>query len=146
MSEMSDFLEDELIKHLFRTGSFTKPTVMAVALLTTAADDANTGIFTAATPGVEVTNAGAYARVDRAPLDANWTATSGGDGQTDNAAAITFTQATANWGTVAAMAFVSSITHNAGDVYFHSAVDTSRAIDNGDTAEFAIAAITITLA
>lgn len=142
---MSDFLEDELIKHIFRTGSFTKPTVLAFALLTTAADDDDSGIFTAST-GVEVTNAGAYARVARNPLDANWTATSGGDGQTDNAAAITYTQATASWGTVVAMAITSSTTHNAGNMYFHSTVTTSRAIDNGDTAEFAAGAVTVTLA
>ena len=142
---MSDFLEDELIKHLFRTGTFAKPTVMAVALLTTAADDNDTAIFTAVT-GVEVTNAGAYARQDRAPLDANWSATAAGDGQTDNVAAITFPAATASWGTVLAIGLCSSATHNTGDLYFHSAVDTSRAIDNGDTAEFAIGAITVTLA
>jgi hypothetical protein len=142
---MSDYLEDELVKHLFRTGSFTKPTVLAFALLTTAADDDDTGIFTAST-GVEVTNANAYARVDRPPLDANWTATAGGDGQTDNAAAITYTQATGSWGTVVAMAITSSVTHNAGNMLFHSTVTTSRAIDNGDTAEFAAGAVTVTLA
>ncbi len=145
MSELSNFSEDELIKHFFRTGSFTKPTVMATALLTTAAVDGDTGQFTTGT-GVEVTNAGAYARVDRAPLDANWTATAGGDGQTDNAAAITFAQATANWGTVAAMALVGSTTYDAGDMYFHSPVDTAKAVNTDDTAEFAAGAITVTFA
>ena len=145
MSEMSNYLEDELIKHIFRTGSFTKPSTLAIALLTTAAVDGDTGAFTAGT-GVEVTNANAYARESRNPLDANWTATAGGDGQTDNAAAITFTQATGSWGTVAAMAIVDSATHNAGNMLFHSTVDTSRTIDNGDTAEFAAGSITVTLA
>ena len=144
MSEMSNFLENELIKHLFRTGSFTKPTVMAIALLTTPANDANTGQFTAGV-GVEVANAGAYARIDVPPLDANWAATSGTDGKTSNINAVTFTQATANWGTVQGMALVSSATYDSGDMYFHSAVDTSRTIDNGDTAEFAAGAITVTL-
>jgi hypothetical protein len=145
MSEMSDYLEDELIKHLFRTGSFTKPTVLAFALLTTAADDDDTGVFTAST-GVEVTAAGAYARIDRPPLDANWSATAAGDGQTDNVAAITYTQATASWGTVTAMAITDSATHNAGNMLFHSTVTTGRAIDSGDTAEFAAGQITVTLA
>lgn len=142
---MSDYLEDELIKHIFRTGSFTKPTVLAFTLLTTAADDDDTGIFTAST-GVEVTNAGAYTRIDRPPLDANWSATAGGDGQTDNVAAITYTQATASWGTVVAMAICSATAHNTGNMYFHSTVTTPRTIDNGDTAEFAAAAVTCTLA
>ena len=142
---MSDFLEDELVKHIFRTGSFTKPTVLAFALLTTAAVDGDTGTFTSGT-GVEVTNANAYARQDRPPLDANWTATAGGDGETDNAAAITYPQATGSWGTVAAAAICSSTTHDSGDMYLHGTVTTSKAIDNGDTAEFATGAVTVTLA
>lgn len=145
MSEMSDWLEDEVVKHIFRTGSFTKPTVLAFALLTLAADDDDTGQFTTGT-GTEVTNAGAYARVDRPPLDANWTATAGGDGQTDNAAAITYTTATGNWGTVAAIGITDSVTHDAGNLLFHSAVDTSKAVNTDDTAEFAIGAVTVTFA
>lgn len=145
MSEMSDYLESALIDHIFRTSSFTKPSVLAIALLTTNAVDADSGVFTTGT-GVEVTNAGAYARVSRNPLDANWTATAGGDGQTDNAAAITFTQATGSWGTVNAFAIVDNATYNTGNMLFYSAVTTPRAIDNGDTAEFAAGAITVTLA
>lgn len=151
MSEMSDFLEDLVVEHLFRTATFAKPTVIAIALLTTNAVDADDGQFTTGT-GVEVPNSNAYARASDGdaqsntmdPLDANWSATGGGDGQTDNVAAITFPQASGSWGTVAAMAFVNSATFDAGDMLFYSAVDTSRAIDNGDTAEFAIGAITIT--
>ena len=143
MSGLSNYLEDELIKHLFRTGSFTKPTVLGFCSLTTAAIDSDTGEFTAGT-GVEVTNANAYARIDYPPLDANWTATSGGDGQTDNAIAITFVQATGSWGTIVAMAITDNITHNAGNMLFHNALVTSRAIDNGDTAEYAIGAATVT--
>ena len=64
MSGLSNYLEDELIKHLFRTGSFTKPTVLGFCCLTTAAVDADTGQFSTGT-GVEVTDANAYARIDR---------------------------------------------------------------------------------
>ena len=49
MAEMSDYLEDELVEHIFRTASFTKPTVLAIALLTTAADDDDTGQFSTST-------------------------------------------------------------------------------------------------
>lgn len=144
MSEMSNYLEDEIVKHIFRTGSFTKPTVLAITLMTTNAVDADTGTFST---GVEVTNANAYARQARNPLDANWTATAGGDGQTDNAAAITFpTCTTATWGTVVGMTICDSTTHNAGNMLFYSPLDTSRTIDVGDTAEFAVGAITVTFA
>ena len=145
MSEMSDYMEDTLIGHLFRTATFGKPTTVAIALLTTTAVDGDTGVFTTGT-GVEVANASAYARVARNPLDANWSATSGGDGQTDNVAAITFSQATGSWGTVKAMAIVDNATWNTGNMWFHSTVTTQKSIDNGDTAEFAAGAITVTLA
>jgi hypothetical protein len=146
MSEMSDYLEGALVDHIFRNISFAKPTVLAFALLTTAADDANTGVFTAATPGVEVANASGYSRVAHNPSTSNWTAVSAGDGQTDNGSAITYTQATGSWGTVTAMAICSATAYNTGNMLFHSTVTTSRAIDNGDTAEFATGAVTVTLA
>ena len=139
----SNYLEDELVKHIFRTGSFTKPTVLGIALLTTAAVDADTGQFTTGT-GVEVANAGSYARKDHPPLDANWTATSGGDGQTDNAVDVLFVQATANWGTVVAIGICDSITYDAGNLLFHNTIDTPRVIDNGDTAKFEAGALKVT--
>lgn len=141
MAEMSDYLEDSLVDHLFRTSSWSKPTVLAIALLTTAADDDDTGTFSTST-GVEVANANAYAREARNPLNANWSASV--DGLTGNVAAITFTQATGSWGTVVAMAIVDDATYDSGNMLFHSTVGTSRTIDNGDTAEFAATALTVT--
>ena len=88
MAAMSDYLEGEIRKHIFRTGSFTKPTVLAVALFTAAPSDSG--------GGTEVSGGG-YARVQRDPLDANWTGVSATDGLTDNAAALTFPVPTANW-------------------------------------------------
>lgn len=43
MANASDYLEAELRKHLFRTGSFVKPTVLAVALFTVSPADAGGG-------------------------------------------------------------------------------------------------------
>jgi hypothetical protein len=145
MSEMSDYMEDSLIDHIFRTSSWSKPSVLAIALLTTAAIDGDTGQFSTGT-GVEVTNANAYARVARNPLDANWDAPAGGNGVTANTAAITFPAATGSWGTVLAMAIVDNATYDTGNMLFHSVVDVNRTIADGDTAEFAAGAITITFA
>src|SRR3972149_9500724 len=94
MAAMSDWLEGQVRAHIFRTASFTKPTVLAVALCTAAPTDASTGATITEVSG------GSYARVQRDPLDANWTAASSTDGLTDNAADITFPTATADWGTV----------------------------------------------
>lgn len=146
MTAMSDYLEVELVKHLFRTGSFTKPTVLAHCLMTTVAVDADTGQFSVGT-GVEVTNANAYARQDRPPLDANWDATSGSDGATANTAAITFpTCTTATWGTVTGVAITDSVTHDAGNHLMHGALSASKAVGVGDTFEFAAGDLDVTLA
>lgn len=145
MSEMSDYLEDSLVDHIFRTSSWSKPSVLAMALLTTNAIDGDSGTFSTGT-GVEVPDAGAYAREARNPADANWAAATGGGGQTSNVAEITFTTATASWGSVAAVAIVDDASFDSGNMLFYSEVGTPRTIDSGDTAEFAIGAITVTFA
>jgi len=145
MSEMSNYLEEQLVLHIFRTGSFTAPSVLAIALLTTGAAEGDSGKFSTGT-GVEVSTGSAYARVARNPADANWDAVTGGNGQTANTAAITFAQATGSWGTVSDMAIVDATTYDTGNMLFYSSVTTSRTIDNGDTAEFAASAITVTFA
>jgi len=123
MSAMSNYLENELIKHIFRTGSFTKPTVLAVALFTAAPSDAG--------GGTEVSG-GSYARVDRPPLDANWAATSGTDGHTDNVADIVFPAPTADWGQVTHFGVFNAT--SAGDLIFWGALTTPKTVNNGDPA------------
>src|SRR5262245_10711430 len=84
-AQASDYLENLVIDHLFRTRTWTKPAALYVALFTAAPTDAG--------GGTEVTGGG-YARVSVAPLDTNWNATQGGTagnssgagGQTSNAA------------------------------------------------------------
>jgi hypothetical protein len=134
MSKMSDYLEVQLRAHIFRTASFTKPSELHISLHT--ADPTDDG------SGTEVSG-GSYARVQRDPLDANWTAASATDGVTDNAAAITFPAPTANWG---------SITHfgiwdasSGGNLLIHGALTTPKTVNNGDAApSFATGALDIT--
>jgi hypothetical protein len=137
---MSDYLEGEVIKHIFRTGSFTKPTVLAVALCTAATSDSQTGATI-----TEVPNSGSYARATLNPLDANWTAPGAG-GLTDNAAEIAFTAATGSWGTVTHIAICDSATWGAGNVLLHGALTVSKTVNSGDTFKFAIGALDVTFA
>ena len=136
MAAMSDYLEGQIRAHIFRTASFTKPTALYIGLFTGAPSDSG--------GGTEVTG-GSYARVQRDPLDANWTATSSTDGITTNAAAITFAAPTANWGTVSHFAIFDA--SSGGNMLFHGELSASRIINNGDAApEFAIGALSITFA
>ena len=123
MAKMSDYLEVELRKHIFRTGSFTKPSALYVALHTAdPQDDAS---------GAEVSG-GSYARVQRDPLDANWTAASATNGLTDNAAAITFPGPTANWGVVTHFSIWDA--SSGGNMLIHGALTIPKTVNNGDPA------------
>lgn len=136
MSQMSDYLEGQLRAHIFRTASFAKPTALYVALFTAAPSDAG--------GGTEVTG-GSYARVNLAPLDANWTAPDGTGGLTDNAAAITFPAPSANWGSITHFAIFDAA--SAGNMLFWGALTTPKTVNNGDPApSFPIGSLDITFA
>lgn len=134
MSQMSDFLEVELRKHLFRTGSYAKPTVLAMALYTAAPSDAG--------GGTEVSGGG-YARATLNPLDANWTAASSTDGITTNAVDITFPAPSANWGVVTHFGIFDAA--SAGNLLIWGALQLPRTINNGDPApKFVAGSLSIT--
>ena len=130
---MSDYLEVQLRAHIFRTASFTKPAALWVSLHT--ADPTDTG------SGAEA-NYGAYARVQRDPLDANWTAASATDGNTDNAAAITFPQCTSGTNTITHFGIWDASV--AGNLITYGTLTVSQVIAVGGTPSFAIGALDIT--
>lgn len=132
-TQASDFLENLIIDHLFRTRTWAKPTALYVALFTAAPNDAG--------GGTEVGTGGTgYARIPLNPLDANWTATQGGNagnstgttGLTVNSSAIIFGAPTANWGTVGWYAIFDAVT--GGNMWLWDAVVNPRTIVSGDPA------------
>lgn len=136
MSAMSDYLEGELIKHIFRTGSFTKPTVLAVGLFTAAPSDSG--------GGTEVSGNG-YARVTANPLDANWAAPVTGNGVTSNVSTISFPTPTgAGWGTVTHFGIFDA--SSGGNLLFWGALASSKTVNAGDTVSFAANQLTVTFA
>lgn len=134
MAEFSDYMEDLIIDHLLRAQAYS-PVTVYVALFT-----AVTGLE-ASTPSAEVSG-GAYAREV-----AGLSAASGGT--SSNAGDITFTTATASWGTVGWVALVDHISNtNWGtdvEVLMWSALDTSKDVDDGDTFKFNATELAITI-
>lgn len=124
----SDYLENKVLDHIFTATGFTRPNTY-VALYTTAPTDSG--------GGTEVSG-GSYARVQVTA----WNAASGG--ATANTNAVTFPQATANWGTVVAIGILDN--SSGGNLLAWGDLAASKAINSGDTAEFAAGAIDITLA
>lgn len=133
MSKMSNYLENEIIKHIFRTGSFTKPSALYVGLHTADPTDAANG--------AEVSGNN-YARVQHGPSDATWDPTSGTDGHTENTGIITFPTPSASWGTVTHFSFWDA--PSAGNMLIHGALTQSKVINGGDTVTFADGALDVT--
>lgn len=123
MANMSNFLEDSLASHIFRTDSFAKPTTIAIALLTAAANETSTGATL-----IEVANANGYARQSVAVSNATWSLSSG---QITNATEIEFSPATGgDWGTIVGIALVDSVTYGTGNVLFYGTLAESQTINN----------------
>lgn len=133
MGALTNYTEDEVIKHIFRTGSFTKPATHYVGLFTAAPGEAG--------GGTEVSG-GAYARVAVTVGDAEWAATSGGDGTTSNVNAITFPAPSGtNWGVVTHWGIFDAAT--SGNLLIYAPLTTSKTINDGDAApSFASGALT----
>ena len=125
---MSNYLENALINATLRNTSYTSPTTVYVGLHTADPTDAGTG--------AEVSG-GSYAR----------TAVTFGapsNGTCSNSADVTFPTATASWSTVTHIGIWDAST--AGNLLYHTPLDTSKTIDSGDIFKITATNLTVTLA
>ena len=128
MAEFSNFLENALINAVLRNTTYTSPATVYVSLYTTDPTDADTG--------TEISG-GSYAR----------TAVTMGapsNGVSTNSADVTFPTATASWGTVTHIGIHDAST--AGNLLFHTPLDTSKTIDSGDIFKITTGNLSVTLA
>ena len=130
MGSFSNYLEDELLDHIFGKGSYAPPTIY-VALST--ADPLDDG------SGLAEPSGGGYARVQTAGTD--WNAASAG--AIDNANAITFNEATSSWGIITHFALMGAT--SGGNMQVHGVLSESKSIGSGDTAEFAAGDLDVSL-
>lgn len=133
MGSFSDFLELELLDHVFMKGAYTPPTNIHVALCTADPTDAGTGSTITEPSG------GSYARVSTAGTD--WDAAA--SGAIANATVIQFPQATGDWGTITHFALIDAA--SAGNMIGHGTLSVSKTVGSGDTAKFAIGELDVTL-
>jgi len=128
MAEMSNFLENALINATLRATTYTSVATVYVSLWTSDPTDAGSG--------TEVSG-GSYAR----------TAVTFGapsNGVTTNSADVTFPTATASWGVVGWIGINDAAT--AGNLLYHTALDTSKTIDSGDIFKISTGNLSVTLA
>lgn len=129
MGSFSNYLENKILDHVFKTASFTVPTNIYIALST--ADPTESGGSIAEPSG------NAYARTACNAWDA---AVSGAIANTNT---VTFPEATGSWGTITHFALYDASSN--GNMLAFGALSQSKAITTGDTAQFAAGAIDITL-
>jgi hypothetical protein len=139
MSAMSDYLEVELRKHVFRTGTFTKPSELWVALCTAATLDADTGSTITEPAALE-----GYLRAQLDPADANWSAPDGLGGLTANLAELSYTADGGDWGTITHVAICDADT--AGNVLFHGELDSPKVVNDSDTLKFEVTELKVIFA
>ncbi len=125
---MSNYLENALINVTLRATSYTAPTTVYVALYTTDPTDADTG--------TEVTG-GSYART-------SVTFGAPSNGVSTNSADVTFPTCTSAWGTVTHIGLRDAST--AGNLLYHTPLDTSKTIDSGDIFKISTGNLSVTLA
>lgn len=119
--------EQDILENWF-AGTARPNTPSHIGLFTTTPADDGSG-------GVEVSG-GSYAREAYAANGTNWgSSVAGAPSTIQNLTVLTFTTATASWGTVTAWGYFTAIT--AGTLLFFASLTTSKLVDNGDTAEFA---------
>jgi len=128
MAEMSNFLENALINATLRNTTYTSVATVYVSLWTSDPTDAGSG--------TEVSG-GSYART-------SVTFAAPSNGVTTNNADVTFPTATASWGTVGWIGINDAAT--SGNLLYHTALDTSKAIDSGDIFKIASSNLSVTLA
>ena len=114
MAEMGNYLETALINAVLRNTSYTSPTTTYLALYTSDPTDADTG--------TEITGGSYVRQAITFGAPANGTST--------NSAAVEFPQATADWGIISHVAIRDAVT--SGNLLFHTALDASKTINNGD--------------
>ena len=132
MGSFSDFLELELLDHVFGKAAYSAPATLHVGLSTAdPTDDAS---------GIAEPSGGSYARVAVTNNDTNFP--NAGAGHKHNGADITFTTAGASWGTVTAFGLFDSAIGGANNLLYWAELSVDKTIGAGDTAKFAAGDLT----
>lgn len=130
MGSFADYLENEILDHIFGKGIYTPPTIY-VALST--ADPGDDGA------GLSEPSGNGYTR--KSTIASDWNTATGGT--LDNANVITFAEASGNWGTISHFALMDAAA--GGNLLAHGALSASKSIGSGNTTTFEAGDLDISL-
>jgi len=125
----SNYLENKILDHVFNISSFSAPSNIYIGLSTV---DPGESAGTLAEP-----SGNNYARVQMN----SWETSSGGT--TSNSAAVTFPTSAGNWGTISYVCIFDAL--SGGNMLAYGTMDTNKTVTIGDTIQFAIGDINISL-
>lgn len=128
---LSNYAENKVLEHSVGKSTWTTPSCY-VALYTVAPTDS--------TSGTEVSTSGtAYSRQQL--LSTDWGSASNGSITTTSD--VTFSTATASWGTVVAAAIVDAST--SGNIIWYGTLTSNKTVDSGDTFKITAGNLTLSL-
>jgi hypothetical protein len=123
----SNFLELEILDHVFRNSAYTAPSTIHVALFTSAPNDAG--------GGTEVSGNG-YARQSMAFSAAS-------SGSIANSGSVEFPTATGDQGTIVAMGLFDA--SSSGNLLAYGSLTANKTVSSGDVFRFNASSVTISL-
>ena len=123
----SNFLELEILDHVFRNSAYTAPSTIYVALFTSAPNDAG--------GGTEVSGNG-YARQSMAFSAAS-------SGSIANSGSVEFPTATGDQGTIVAMGLFDASSR--GNLLAYGSLTANKTVSSGDVFRFNASSVTISL-
>lgn len=141
MSASSNYLENKVLDHVLGEGArnFTSPAALYVALFSETGSGTLANLE-AGTLTDEISSSGtAYGRQ---AIDFSTAA----NGSAASSGTVTWSTATANWGTVTAVAVMDGNTVGSGNVLFYGNLSVSKLIETGDTFQIASTNLTVSLA
>lgn len=130
MAALSDHAEKLILDWMMTAGAATRPTAWYVALYTAAPSDSG--------GGTELSGSG-YARES-----VTFAAATSGAGTTSNTGVVVFTADGGDWGSVTHMGIHDAV--SGGNLLWHGALAAAKTVADGDTLEFAVGNIDLTVA
>jgi hypothetical protein len=128
---------NKVLDLLFGQTALSNLSTMYLGLSTSVIQNDGSGSTEPSTSGT------AYARVAVTNNKTNWGTAS--SASLSNAAAITFTESTAAWGTITYVFFAAGATAGVADIWYFEALSVPKTVQTATTVQFAIGAITVSM-
>lgn len=131
VGSLSDFLENRLNDHVLGNTAYSAPASVYLALFTAAPTEAGGGT---------AVSGGGYARLTVTNNTTNWGAST--NGIKTNLVQLAWPAATANWGTIVAVAIMDALT--SGNMLYYDPAITPITINSGQVARFEAGDLSLT--